>query len=58
MSEDQPIEPRPESDELAELEPHQQAIERAADVYFSFCRTLARGINRIKEATGDDDSND
>lgn len=48
MSEDQPIQREPKRDELAELEPHQEVIEQAADLYFSACRKLARTINRLK----------
>ncbi len=41
-----PIRPDPEN--IAELEPHQERIERIASVYFEGCRQLARGIRSLK----------
>jgi len=38
-----------------ELEPHQRKIERAASLYFSGCRTVARAITAIKNQLSDGD---
>lgn len=38
---------------LEELEPHQQTVERMASVYFAGCRTAARAITAIKNQLSD-----
>ncbi len=42
-------------DGLHELEPHQQTIERVANLYFEGCRRVAGAITALKSRLRDDD---
>jgi hypothetical protein len=48
-----PADVRP--DGLHELEPHQQTIERVANLYFEGCRRVAGAITALKSRLRDDD---
>lgn len=48
-----PVERREE--DLEELEPHQQTIERMAAVYYGACDRVARAIRTVKNQLGTSD---